>query len=410
MESSVATLPRPHRAASTEVSTATTPWVLYAVLFSSTCIVVGLIWDISWHMTVGRDTLWTAPHVLEQIGASVAGLSCGWLVLKTTFAGSAAERDRSVRFWGFRGPLGAWICIWGALAMIASVPFDNWWHNAYGLDVRILSPPHMVLAAGMMAIQLGAMIMALGAQNRQNAEPQDDGGPANPAGEPHFGLMYVYAGGVFVAMTAIIASEFIDRANLMHGSTFYKATAGIFPLLLLAVARGSTLRWPATITAAVYMGILAVMIWILQLFPATPKLAPIYNPVTHMVPIAFPLLLVVPAFALDLLMQRFRDRRDWVLAAAAGIVFVAIMLAVHWFWAEFMLSPAAQNYVFAADQWAYMNRLGSWQYEYWTLDTNAVGNWSPLLFAQGIGIAVVIGILSSRVGLAWGNWMRRVQR
>ncbi|CAN5124775.1 hypothetical protein BH20GEM2_BH20GEM2_17140 [soil metagenome] len=400
MESSVATLPRPHRAAPTEVSTATTPWVLYAVLFSSTCIVVGLIWDISWHMTVGRDTLWTAPHVLEQIGASVAGLACGWLVLKTTFAGSAAERDRSVRFWGFRGPLGAWICIWGALAMIASVPFDNWWHNAYGLDVRIISPPHVVLIMGMMAIQLGAMMMALGAQNRADAE----------RAERRFGLMYVYAAGIFVAMAAIFATQYINNANVMHGSMFYKVTAGVFPLLLLAVARGSKLRWPATITAAVYMGIFAVMIWILQLVPATPKLAPIYNPVTHMVPIAFPLLLVVPAFALDLLMHRFRGRRDWLLAAAAGVVFVAIMLAVHWFWAEFMLSPAARNYVFAADQWAYMSRLGPWQYEYWTLDLDAAGDWSPLLFARGMGIALVIGILSSRIGLAWGSWMRRVQR
>ena len=29
--------------------------------------------------------------------------------------------------------------------MIVSAPFDNWWHNAYGLDVRIISHPHMVL-------------------------------------------------------------------------------------------------------------------------------------------------------------------------------------------------------------------------------------------------------------------------
>ncbi len=400
MEASVATLPRLRQAARTEVRTATTPWVLYAVLFSSTCIVVGLIWDISWHMTVGRDTLWTAPHVLEQIGASVAGLACGWLVLKTTFAGSADQRAQSVRFWGFRGPLGAWICIWGALAMIGSVPFDNWWHNAYGLDVRIVSPPHVVLIMGMMAIQLGAMIMALGAQNRADVE----------RAERRSGLMYLYAAGIFVAMAAIFATEYINNANVMHGSTFYKVTAGVFPLLLLAVARGSKLRWPATITAAVYMGIFVVMIWILQLFPATPKLAPIYNPVTRMVPIAFPLLLVIPAVALDLLMHRFRDRRDWVLAAAAGVAFVAIMLAVHWFWAEFMLSPAARNHVFAADQWAYMSRLGPWRYEYWTLDLDAAGKWSPLLFARGMGIALVIGILSSRVGLAWGSWMRRVQR
>ena len=59
-----------------------------------------------------------------------------------------------MRFWGFRAPLGAWVCIWGAFAMLTSAPFDDWWHNAYGLDVKILSPPHVVLAAGIGAIQI----------------------------------------------------------------------------------------------------------------------------------------------------------------------------------------------------------------------------------------------------------------
>ena len=127
------------------------PWQLYAVLFGATSIVVGIIWDISWHKTIGRDTFWTAPHLLEQVGAIVAGVSCGWLVLHTTFAGTPDQRGRSVRFWGFRGPLGAWLTIWGTFVMITSAPFDDWWHNAYGLDVKIMSPPHMVLAVGMIA-------------------------------------------------------------------------------------------------------------------------------------------------------------------------------------------------------------------------------------------------------------------
>src|SRR5688500_3832645 len=76
-------------------------WPLYAVLFSSVSIVVGLIWDISWHRTIGRDTFWSPPHVLEQFAALVAGSSCGWLVLRTTFAGSATDKAASVRFWGF---------------------------------------------------------------------------------------------------------------------------------------------------------------------------------------------------------------------------------------------------------------------------------------------------------------------
>ena len=41
--------------------------------------------------------------------------------------------------------------------MLASAPFDDWWHNAYGLDVRIISPPHMVLAAGFFGIELGTV-------------------------------------------------------------------------------------------------------------------------------------------------------------------------------------------------------------------------------------------------------------
>src|SRR5262245_19392915 len=114
------------------------PWYLSAMLAGSTSIVVGLLWDISWHMTIGRDTFWTPAHLAIYLGGVLAGIACGWLALKTTFAGTAAERAVSVLFWGFRAPLGAWVAIWGAFAMLTSAPFDDWWHNAYGLDVEIL--------------------------------------------------------------------------------------------------------------------------------------------------------------------------------------------------------------------------------------------------------------------------------
>ena len=44
-------------------------WPVYAVLFASISIVTGLIWDISWHRSIGRDSFWSPPHVLEQIAA-----------------------------------------------------------------------------------------------------------------------------------------------------------------------------------------------------------------------------------------------------------------------------------------------------------------------------------------------------
>src|SRR5262245_32688746 len=103
------------------------PWYLSAMLIGSTSIAVGLLWDISWHMTIGRDTFWTPAHMAIYLGGVLAGVACGWLAFKTTFAGTAAERAVTVRFWGFRAPYGAWVAIWGAIAMLTSAPFDNWW-------------------------------------------------------------------------------------------------------------------------------------------------------------------------------------------------------------------------------------------------------------------------------------------
>jgi hypothetical protein len=148
----------------------------------------------------------------------------------------------------------------------------------------------------------------------------------------------------------------------------------------------------------------------LQLFPATPKLAPIYNPVTHMVPPAFPLLLVIPAAFVDIMLERNKEKSDWILALKIGGGFVAIMLAVHWFWSYFLLSPYARNYFFAADQWDYSNRAGPWQHRYWNLDVDAAGNWSAMKFGIGILIAGVTAVLSSRIGLAWGKAMSRIKR
>src|SRR3989442_8542590 len=169
------------------------PWHVAAVLVAATSAVVGVIWDISWHRTIGRDTFWTPAHLAIYLGGALAGVSCGWVVLKTTLAGTPEQRAAGVSFWGFRGPLGAWVAIWGALAMITSAPLDNWWHNAYGLDVKVLSPPHVVLAAGFTAIELGALLVVLAVQNRE----------VGAAGRV-FGLLGGYLAGIVLQGLAVL--------------------------------------------------------------------------------------------------------------------------------------------------------------------------------------------------------------
>ncbi len=376
------------------------PMVLYSVVLASTCIVVGLIWDVSWHRTVGRDTFWTLAHVLEQVAAVIAGLTCGWLALRTSFGPDTGARAQSVRFWKyFYAPLGAWVCIWGTLMMITSAPFDNWWHNAYGLDVRIISPPHMILAAGMTGIQFGAMLMTVSAQNRAPAEDQR-----------MYATIYAFSAGILLTMIATVVQENASVANEMHRAEFYRVTATVFPVALFGYARACKLKWPATTIALVYSAIILAMMWILQMFPATPKLAPIYNPVTSMVPPSFPLLLVVPAFIGDIIMRKTGRGRDWTLSVVLGVMFVAVMLAVHWYWAEFMISPHARNFLFGADQWSYSDRLGQWRYSFWLREMDAHGNFDPVLFSRRMGIAALEAIASARVGLWLGNGISRVKR
>jgi hypothetical protein len=107
------------------------------------------------------------------LGGVVAGLASGWVVLKTTFAGTATERGCGIKVWGLKGPLGAFLAAWGGIAMITSAPFDDWWHNAYGLDTEILSPPHVVLALGIGVIQSTAGVPAAAGRPRLRHRPCD---------------------------------------------------------------------------------------------------------------------------------------------------------------------------------------------------------------------------------------------
>ena len=379
-------------AAAPAAAAATVPWPLAAVAFASTSIIVGILWDISWHRSIGRDSFWTPAHLAIYLGGVVAGLSCGWLVLRTTFGNSPRDRAAGVSFWGFRGPLGAWVCIWGALAMIASAPFDDWWHNAYGLDVEILSPPHVVLAMGIYGIGAGAMLMAVARQNRA------------AGGDRVLPRLFAYSGGLVILMVATLFAEYIMLPNHQHAPTFFLVSAATFPFLLTGIARGAASRWGATGAAGVYMGVTLLMMWTLQLFPAQPMLAPILRDIDRMVPPSFPILLVAPALVIDAVVSRMPAGvggiRRLAAAAAAGVAAMAALAAVQWPLAEFLLTEGARNFFFAADQFDFDVAPGAFQYEFWG---------GPMT-AGAAGWTALVAAVSAAQGLWCGDWLARVRR
>lgn len=384
------------RAAAPPVAAAGAPWYSKAVVLAALCILTGIVWDISWHSTIGRDTFWTLPHICIHFGGTLGGFVCGWLLLRATFLGTEAERGASVRLWGLRGPLGAWVTIWGALAMLTSAPFDNWWHDAYGLDVEILSPPHSVLAAGMFAHVFGGFLLVLGAQNRA-------AGRGIEAGR----WLFVVAAGILLSMAGIMITE-KSTPNLQHTGSFLFTSCLVYPLFLVPAARAAKVPLPATTVAAVYMLLMGAAVWVLPLFPGSPKLGPIYNPVTHMVPPAFPMVMVVPALAIDLLMLLIKPGRRWwrdlILAVLIGTAFTAVFGVTQWFFSKFLLSPAADNWFFGGNRyWTYFSQPGSWRSQFWRVTEDPI-NKVAILWSLGLAV------LTSYLGLVIGNWMTKVKR
>jgi hypothetical protein len=366
------------------------PWFVWTSLVSVTCIVLGIYWDISWHMSIGRDTFWTPAHLMIQLGGIIGGVSGAALIFATTFAPSASLRDAAIRVWGFRGPLGAFLAAWGAATMIVSAPFDNWWHSAYGLDVKILSPPHVVLLLGMLGVASGGLVIVLAATNRASSETR---------GALDWFVLVI--GGEILLLTLVMIAEHTIRPNL-HSGDAYRTVAIVVPPVMLAVAGISDQKWAATIVAGMYTAVMIAGVWVMPLFAAEPKLGPVYQHVTHYIPLDFPVLIIVPALAIDLLRERMREMPAWRAAPVIGITFVTLLLAAQWPFATFLQSEGSRNWIFGTSYFPYFDHPEWYAPRHVFMPQTALAN--------GLIQAALAAVVSSWVGLVAGRALRKVKR
>ena len=381
------------------------PWTIWAGVIAVTSSTIGGAWDVSWHRSIGRDSFLTPAHLMIYACGVIAALICAYLIFYTTFGRSQQLKAESVSVLGFRAPLGAFIAAWGGIAMLTSAPFDNWWHNAYGLDVKIISPPHTLLILGVRGVSVGVLFLILAAMNR--LEAMRTRGGLTGAGESNYKTLqalFLYMSGMAVmGQMFFIQEETWDV--VLHSNAAYIALALAVPVAFAVISKASGNRWACTIAASIYTAFIIGEILILPLFPATPKLGPVFNPVTHLIPAKFPVLIIVPAIALDLLWQRLKGWKPWQIALVSGVVFVAIIFAVEWPFANFLMSKAAANRFFGTIYFDYNSRPNG-------VDRlrQFVEVASGMRLAIGLTISTVIATLGTFAGLTFGNWMRGVKR
>jgi len=276
--------------------------------------------------------------------------------------------------------------------MLTSAPFDNWWHDAYGPDVKIVSPPHILLFIGLYGVIIGTLVLIAAYSNRAIGKRQVVAR-----------VLFLYVCGIALVLTMVVIMQYTTRVAL-HTTLPYILMAALSPIISAVAWKATGRKYSATIVMGFYTLFLIGLILILPLFPAQPKLGPVYQHVTQFIPPEFPILLLVPAIAMDLLWMKFRHWNPWKLAAASGVVFVVLLLA-EWPFASFLLSPLSRNKFFGT---IYLN-YGMPPTSY--MARNEFLPMQPLSeLITGFGIAIAAAILAVRWGFSRGEWMSKVKR
>lgn len=120
----------------------------------------GSNWDIIWHGIGNVESFFTPPHsvIYSGVALAIGSITLG-IILFSVLEHKKGSNSISL-FYFLRPsimPFSLKLAVIGSLLQLTAGPFDFWWHNQFGFD-GLLSPPHSVLASGMLMVALGALI------------------------------------------------------------------------------------------------------------------------------------------------------------------------------------------------------------------------------------------------------------
>lgn len=146
---------------------------------------------------------------------------------------------------------------------------------------------------------------------------------------------------------AIAVFQEYTFTDYMHSALFYLLLSLFAPMFLVAVAQVSEFRWANTAIAGIFTTLNLMFLWLLPLFPAQPKLGPVYHHVTRFIPPPFPAADwragpgARPVRPRPLALQTWNR---WRRSAARGAVFLGTFVLVQWPFADYLQSPVARNW------------------------------------------------------------------
>ena len=350
-------------------------------------MLIGWNYDISWHRSIGRDTTWTAPHIAIYLSLGIAFAYSAILVLRGTFG--PTKNAPGVRVLGFKGPSGAFITLWAILLQFTSLLFDDWWHEVYGLDNMVFSPSHFLLAFAISIFYFGQFMVVIGYRNR--AEPEQ---------KTRYDTVALFIWAMFLGHLLIgMDPQFGPLA--VRSTAFLISCTFIMPFSMMVLYGYFEKRRAPVIASLLYAAQIIVLIWILPIFPATPRFGPVFNDVTRMLPPSFPLLLFIPAFLMCHILVRRWGKHPIASYLLVGVAYVFVFTGINWLTSGFLSGPLAANRIFGG------GTPGSAFYEGFkpmTLLKLDLESLKMLLFC------VPFAANSAWNGVVVGRWLKTVQR
>jgi hypothetical protein len=199
-------------------------WTLFAGHLVSSW---GTQWDIRWHLTIGRDSFWIAPHVMTYSGVTLLVLVSFGMLAWTTLG--RASGPATLRIFGVSGSAGWHLAAWGIALTVLAAPIDDLWHRLFGLDVTLWSPPHLLGLLGGLVNAAACWLIA------------DE---THPSGRARWAAIVL--AGAFVYGSCTLALQPSVRMAYVHGGvwffTYPMLGALLAPWPLIVTARRSGLR------------------------------------------------------------------------------------------------------------------------------------------------------------------------
>jgi hypothetical protein len=133
------------------------PIIYFLISIGVSLQISGSNWDIVWHGVGNVETFFTPPHSVIYSGVALAIGSVVGGIVQAAFKIHQQEKYATwLILLPSSLPLSLKLAAIGCILQLTAGPFDFLWHTQFGFD-GLLSPPHSVLAAGMLTAALGAL-------------------------------------------------------------------------------------------------------------------------------------------------------------------------------------------------------------------------------------------------------------